>query len=160
MARIVVGVGDMAVSNRPDDVLITYSLGSCIGVAVYDPTVRVGGILHYMLPESSIDPEKARKNPAMFGDTGIPLLFKECYKLGATKTNMIVKVAGGGQILDENGIFNIGKRNYMILKKLFWRNNVRVAAEDVGGSINRTMRLEIGTGRVFLKISGEREFEF
>lgn len=160
MARIVVGVGDMAVSNKLDDVLITYSLGSCIGVAVYDPVAKVGGLLHYMLPESSIDPEKAKKNPAMFGDTGIPLLFKSCYGLGATKANMVVKVAGGGQILDENGVFNIGKRNYMILKKLFWRNNVRIAAEDVGGSVNRTMRLEISSGRVFLKVSGDGEFEF
>jgi chemotaxis protein CheD len=113
-----------------------------------------------MLPESSIDPEKAKKNPAMFGDTGIPLLFKTCYSLGATKANMIVKVAGGAQILDENGVFNIGKRNYMILKKLFWRNNVRIAAEDVGGSVNRTIRLEVGTGRFFLKVSGDGEFEF
>lgn len=160
MGKIVVGVGDLAVSNKADDEIITYSLGSCIGVVVYDPTVKVGGILHYMLPESTIDPEKAQKNPAMFGDTGIPLLFKSCYSLGAKKQNMIVKVAGGGNILDENGVFNIGKRNYMILKKLFWRNNVRIAAEHVGGSVNRTVRLEIGTGRCFLKVSGEGEFEF
>ncbi len=160
MARVVVGVGDLAVSNKGDDILITYSLGSCIGVLVFDPVARVGGLLHYMLPESSIDPEKAKKNPAMFGDTGIPLLFKSCYNLGATKANMIVKIAGGGQILDENGVFNIGKRNYMVLKKLFWRNNVRIAAEHIGGTVNRTVRLEMGSGKMFLKVSGEGEYEF
>jgi len=160
MGRIVVGVGDLAVSNKAEDEIITYSLGSCIGVVVYDPVAGVGGILHYMLPESSIDPEKAKNNPAMFGDTGIPLLFKSCYSLGAKKQNMIVKVAGGGNILDENGVFNIGKRNYMILKKLFWRNNVRITAEHVGGSVNRTVRLDIATGRCILKVSGEGEFEF
>lgn len=160
MGRIIVSVGDMAVSNNIDDELITYSLGSCIGVTVYDPVVKVGGLLHYMLPESSIDPRKAQKNPAMFGDTGIPLLFKTCYGLGATKRNMIVKVAGGGNVLDENGVFNIGKRNYMILRKLFWRNNVRVTAEHVGGNVNRTIRLYIDSGKCFLKVSGEGEFEF
>ncbi len=160
MGRIVVGVGDMAISNKADDIIITYSLGSCIGVAIYDPRAKVGGILHYMLPESKIDPQKAKKNPAMFGDTGIPLLFKSCYSLGAKKQNLIVKVAGGANILDENGVFNIGKRNYMILKKLFWRNNVRIAAEHVGGKVNRTLRLEIGAGKFFLKVAGEGEFEF
>ncbi len=160
MGRIVVGVGDMAVSDKQDDVIVTYSLGSCIGVAIYDPKARVGGMLHYMLPESKIDPTKAKKNPAMFGDTGIPLLFKTCYSLGAKKQNLIVKVAGGANILDENGIFNIGKRNYMVLKKLFWRNNVRIAAEHVGGKVNRTLRLEISSGKFFLKVAGEGEFEF
>jgi len=160
MGIIVIGVGDMAISDRSEDTLVTYSLGSCIGVAIYDPRAKVGGILHYMLPESKIDPEKAKKNPAMFGDTGIPLLFKSCYALGAKKQNLIVKVAGGANILDEDGVFNIGKRNYMILKKLFWRNNIRIAAEHVGGKVNRTVKLEIGTGKCFLKVSGEGEFEF
>jgi chemotaxis protein CheD len=159
MKRII-GVADMAVSNNLQEDLITYSLGSCIGVVIYDPTVKVGGMLHYMLPESSMDAEKAKKTPAMFADTGIPLLFKQSYQLGASKRNMIVKVVGGGQIMDENGVFNIGKRNYLALRKLFWKNNVMVAAEHVGGNVNRTVRLEIGTGRVFLKVSGLGEIEF
>ncbi|MCU0572560.1 MAG: chemotaxis protein CheD [Syntrophobacteraceae bacterium] len=159
MKRII-GVADMAVSNNLQEDLITYSLGSCIGVVIYDPTVKVGGMLHYMLPESSMDADKARKAPAMFADTGIPLLFKQSYQLGASKRNMMVKVVGGAQIMDENGVFNIGKRNYLALRKLFWKNNVMVAAEHVGGNVNRTVRLEIGTGRVFLKVSGLGEFEF
>jgi chemotaxis protein CheD len=159
MKRII-GVADMAVSSNQQEDLITYSLGSCIGVVIYDPTVKVGGLLHYMLPESSMDAEKAKKTPAMFADTGIPLLFKQSYQLGASKRNMMVKVVGGGQIMDENGVFNIGKRNYLALRKLFWKNNVMVAAEHVGGNVNRTVRLEIATGRVFLKVSGLGEIEF
>ena len=158
MKRII-GVADMAVSNNLQEDLITYSLGSCIGVVIYDPTVKVGGMLHYMLPESSMDSDKARRTPAMFADTGIPLLFKQSYQLGASKRNMLVKVVGGAQIVDENGVFNIGKRNYLALRKLLWKNNVMVTAEHVGGSVNRTVRLEIGTGRVYLKVSGLGEVE-
>ena len=159
MKRVVVGVADMAVSNQPDEVLVTYSLGSCIAVVIFDPQAGTGGILHYMLPESALDAEKAKNKPAMFADTGIPLLFKNSYKLGAQKKNMVVKVVGGAQILDDKGVFNIGKRNYMALRKIFWKNNVLIASEQVGGSVNRTVRLEIGTGKVFLKTSGQGEME-
>jgi chemotaxis protein CheD len=155
----VIGVADMAVSNKAEETLITYSLGSCIAVITYDPAARVGGILHYMLPEASMDMEKAKKKPAMFADSGIPLLFKMSYQLGATKKGTVVKIAGGSQIMDENGVFNIGKRNYLAMRKIFWRNNVMVAAEEVGGSVNRTVRLEIATGRVIVKISGFGEVE-
>lgn len=151
---VVVGVGDMKVSNNPEDILVTYSLSSCIGLAIYDPIAKVGGILHYMLPESSLDGRKAEKNPYMFGDTGIPLLFKEAYKLGAQKGRLKIMVVGGAQILDQKGLFNIGKRNYTILRKMFWKNNVMTDFADVGGNINRTLKLEIKTGQAWLKISG------
>lgn len=157
--RRVIGVADMATSNDPDEILVTYSLGSCIAVIIFDPVARVGGMLHYMLPDSNMDLKKAEKKPAMFADSGIPLLFKQSYKLGAQKKNIIVKIAGGAQILDENGIFNIGKRNYLALRKIFWRNNVMIAAEDIGGTVNRTVRLEMNTGRVILKVSGIGEIE-
>lgn len=155
----VVGVADMAISNKPEEILITYSLGSCIAVVIYDPHVKTGGMLHYMLPESSMDAEKARKNPSMFADSGISMLFRQSYQLGTKKENLIVKAVGGAQILDENGVFNIGKRNYLAMRKIFWRNNVMVAAEHVGGSVNRTVRLEMSTGRVFVKVSGLGEIE-
>ncbi len=155
----IVGVADMAISKHPEGDLITYSLGSCIAIVIYDPTVKVGGMLHYMLPESGIDLEKARKAPAMFADTGIPLLFKQSYQLGATKKNLVVKVVGGAQIMDENGVFNIGKRNYLALRKIFWKNNVMVSAEHVGGNVNRTVRLEVASGRVVLKVSGQGEMD-
>lgn len=152
---ITIGVADMKVSNDPAATLVTYSLGSCIGVAIYDPKVRVGGLLHYMLPDANLDLEKAKKNPFMFADTGIPFLFREAYKFGADKRRMVVKVAGGAQILDDHGFFNIGKRNQLILKKIFWRNNVLVKAEALGGSVNRTVRLNLSTGEVLLKEAGK-----
>ena len=151
---IVVRVADMKVSNEPGVVLVTYSLSSCIGLAIHDPVAQVGGMLHYMLPESSIDGRKAKKNPYMFGDTGIPALFREAYKLGAKKNRLRVIVVGGAQILDQKGLFNIGKRNYTVLRKLFWKNNVMTDFEEVGGNVNRTLKLEIKTGQAWLKISG------
>jgi chemotaxis protein CheD len=158
MSRII-GVADMAVSNIAEETLITYSLGSCIAVVLYDPVVRVGGMLHLMLPEASMDMDKAKRKPAMFADSGIPVLFKQSYQLGASKKNAIVKIAGGSQIMDENGVFNIGKRNHLAVRKIFWKNNVIIAAEHVGGNVNRTVRLEMATGRVLVKVSGFGEIE-
>jgi chemotaxis protein CheD len=155
----IVTIADLITTNEPNEILVTYSLGSCIAVVIFDPVARVGGMLHYMLPDSAMDPQKASQKPAMFADTGIPLLFKRSYRLGAQKKNAIVKVAGGAQILDEDGIFNIGKRNYLAMRKIFWRNNVLIAGEHVGGNVNRTVRLEMDTGRVFLKVSGIGELE-
>jgi chemotaxis protein CheD len=152
---LIVGVADMKVSNNINDVLVTYSLGSCIGLAIYDPVAQVGGMLHYMLPESKLDEVKARKNPSMFGDTGIPYLFKETYKLGAKKNRLRIIVVGGAQILDQAGLFNIGKRNYNLLRKLFWKNNALVDFEDVGGTSNRTLKLEVKSGDAWLKVSGK-----
>lgn len=155
----IIGIADMGIVQDNQGGLITYSLGSCIGVVIFDPVVRVGGLLHYMLPESQIDPVKAQKNPFMFADTGIPLLFKDAYRYGATKNRLVVKIAGGSQILDDSGFFNIGKRNYMALRKILWRNNVLIKAEDVGGQVSRTVRLDLETGKVWLKYSGEGERE-
>ena len=149
----------MAISNDTEETLITYSLGSCIAVVLYDPVVRVGGMLHLMLPEASMDMDKAKKKPAMFADSGIPVLFKHSYQLGASKKNAIVKIAGGSQIMDENGVFNIGKRNHLAVRKIFWKNNVIIAAEHIGGNVNRTVRLEMATGRVLVKVSGFGEIE-
>ncbi len=154
----VVDIADSAVSADPNDTIITYSLGSCIGMTLWDPETRVGGMIHYMLPESSLSPEKAKLKPAMFADTGVPALFREVFGLGAVKKRLIVKVAGGAQLLDDNGTFNIGKRNFVMLRKLFWKNNVLIDSEDVGGSISRTIRLHVGTGKVTLKTrDGETE---
>ena len=157
--KIIVGMADMQVSREPGAMLISFALGSCIGVALYDPLVRVGGLLHFMLPDSQIDPPKSQKNPWMFADTGIPLFFREAYKLGAEKKRIRVKVVGGSRVLDDSSYFNIGKRNYLALRKIFWTNNVLIHAEDVGGSVNRTIRLEIGSGKVWVKTSGDGERE-
>ena len=81
----IVGVADMKVSNNQGDSILTYSLGSCIGLIIYDPVARTGGLLHYILPESKIDKTKAKKNPFMFADTGIPKLFETAYQFDAKK---------------------------------------------------------------------------
>ena len=148
---LTIDIADCQVSADTDQTLVTYSLGSCIGVTIWDPEVRVGGMIHYMLPESSLSPEKAKARPAMFADTGIPLLFRSVYKLGAIKKRVIVKVAGGSQLLDDNGTFAIGKRNYVMLRKIFWKNGILIDNEHVGGSLSRTLRLNIETGRVTIK---------
>ena len=157
--NIVVGVSDLKVSNEAEAVLVTYSLGSCIGVAVYDPIVKVAGLLHFMLPDSSLDRNKAQSNPCMFADTGLPSLFKTAYALGAQKKQMKVLVVGGSQVLDQDGYFNIGKRNHTAVRKIFWKNNVMIDYEDVGGNNNRTIGMAVRDGRTTLKISGLGEKE-
>lgn len=152
--KLIVGIADMKVSKDPNITLITFSLGSCIGVSLYDPTVKVGGLLHFMLPDSTIDPQKAQKNPWMFADSGIPLFFKEAYRLGAEKERLKVKVVGGAQILDDSQFFNIGKKNYVALRKIFWANQVLISAEEVGGNVHRTLSLELASGRTWVKIAG------
>ena len=154
MAEHVIGISDLKVTNNPADSMITYALGSCIAVAVYDPAAKVGGLLHFMLPDSTLDSAKAQEAPGMFADTGIPLLFKSCYKLGAEKKRMVVKVAGGASILDESNFFRIGQKNIMAMRKLFWNNNVLIDAEDTGKNVNRTVKLDLGTGKVWVKRAG------
>lgn len=155
MQQIVVGIGEYKVTNDPSAVLITYSLGSCIAVVVYDPVAKVGGILHLMLPESDINPLRAEERPGMFADTGIPLLLKECEKLGADKRRLQVKVVGGGEMLDSSGFFQIGKRNYAATRRILWQHGLMIRGQDVGGNVNRTVSLEMATGKVKVKISGE-----
>ena len=153
--NIVVGVSDMKVSKDPESVLVTHSLGSCIGVAVYDPIVRAGGLLHFMLPDSTLDSVKAKKNPSMFADTGIPYLFKSVYKLGGNKRRMRVVVAGGAHVNNREDFFNIGKRNFMAVRKIFWKNNVITNYHCVGGNSNRTLKIFIKDGHIFIKDSCE-----
>ncbi len=153
--RHVVGVSDMKVSGDPEDTIITHALGSCIGISIYDPHQKVGGLLHFQLPSSVKDPEKAERNPFMFADTGIPIFFREAYKLGAVKHRLVVKVAGGGKPNRGNDMFEIGKRNYIYMRKMFWKNNIMIASEYVGGTEPITMWIELETGKTLMRIRGE-----
>jgi chemotaxis protein CheD len=155
---LVVGVGDCLVSNDSQGTLVTYALGSCIAILIHDPVARVGGLLHYMLPESSLDSSKAQQRPFIYADTGIPLLFQAAYKLGAEKSRLYVAAVGGAQVMDPQGTFNIGKRNHLAMRKIFWKAGVMVKAEEVGGTISRTVRLEIATGKILMR-QGEEERE-
>ena len=153
--KIAVGVGGLAVSTNKSERLITYSLGSCVGVTIYDPVVRVGGLLHAMLPDSKINLEKAQIQPAMFVDTGLSSLFRSAYKLGLDKSRVRICVAGGAQILDTSGYFNIGTRNLEVLKTILSQNGLKVDASEVGGLVSRTIQINISTGEVRLKTSGQ-----
>jgi len=154
--KVIIGIAEMKISTRPEDVLITYALGSCLGISVYDPVAKVGGLLHVMLPDSSVNPLKAADNPMMFVDTGVPQLFKECYKHGAKKERMVLRVAGGASLQNKEeheDQFQIGKRNFIMLRKLLWKNNVMIRAHDIGENFSRTMSLDMATGDVTLKIN-------
>lgn len=151
--RLVVDVSDMKIGKNGDQ-LVTHALGSCLGLTVYDPVAGVGGMLHAMLPLSKINLEKAKANPYMFVDTGVPKLFKELYAMGALKQRMVVKAAGCGNPLGKNEMFKIGERNYTLLKKLLWKNNVMLKAEDCGGTKSRTVRFDVGTGDVVISSGG------
>jgi chemotaxis protein CheD len=153
--KYVVEVGDMKV-GRQGDQLVTYALGSCLGLMIYDPAARIGGLLHAMLPLSSINREKAQANPFMFVDTGVPGLFEALYDLGGQKQRMIVKVAGCGNPVGKNEMFQIGRRNYTVLRKLLWKNNVLLDSEDVGGTDSRTVHFELATGRAVISKNGKK----
>jgi len=154
LSQVTVEISDLRVSGNPEDVIVTYALGSCIAVIVHDPVRKVGGMIHYMLPLSEISPEKAKDKPAMFADTGIPELFRTMYGLGCDKKDLVVKVTGGGALYDDKGVFSIGKRNYTVLRKMFWKAGVIIAAEDVGGAKSRTARLWVGDGRCTVSCQG------
>ncbi len=158
MSKVTVGVADMKISACVGDVLVTHALGSCLGIAVHDPAANVGGILHVMMPSSSANPEKSQANPFMFVDTGVPAFFRQIYQAGGVKGRLRVKVAGGANINNSGGDkFEIGKRNYVMLKKMFWKNGVLIDGEDVGGESPRTMYLEIGSGHVWLSTAGQEK---
>lgn len=155
MSTITVGMCEMAVSNQRDQTLVTYSLGSCVGVSLFDPEAGVGGLIHCMLPLSKTDPEKAKARPSMFTDTGFVALLNEIVAQGACMNRLIVKVAGGGAPMDSAGRFKIGERNYAVLRKVLWKNNLLIAGEDVGGTKPRTMRIQLSDGLVTVSSGGE-----
>jgi chemotaxis protein CheD len=154
--KITVGVADMKLCRQHHEIVVTHALGSCIGVAIYDPVACVGGILHFMLADSRINPERAAENPWVFADTALPLFFEKAYKIGAVKSRLIIKVAGASQILDENGLFAIGKRNHTMLRKWFWEQGLLIKNEHIGGSSCRTLYLEMGSGRTWISINGHK----
>jgi len=148
--RVVIGVGDMAVSNNQATTLSTYALGSCIGVVVFDPVARCGGILHMMLPDSQVSPEKALTQPAMFADKGLPMLFRELAGLRGERARLKVFVTGGASVIGGQDPFRIGERNTQATLDFLIANRIPVAQVDTGGSYSRTVHLELATGRVQL----------
>lgn len=151
----VVAVGDCIVAHGPDTSLVTYALGSCLAVSIYDPVARVGGLLHLMLPESGAAAGQVVEFPFRYADTGTPLLFRMAYGMGAEKKRLRVSVAGGAAVVEDHGLFNIGKRNMLALRKILWRAGVLIHAEDVGGNFSRTVRLDLDTGKLWIRSAGD-----
>jgi chemotaxis protein CheD len=153
--RIVVGVGDLAVSNDLQSTISTYALGSCVGVIAYDPNMKVGGLLHIMLPTSSLSAEKARTQPAMFADTGMAVMLKNLQGLHTNPTRIRWFLAGGACVLSGPDTFKIGERNTNTVRQLLAAASARIMGENVGGSINRTVHLELSTGTLTLRMPDE-----
>ena len=156
--RIVIGIGELAVATDRGSRITTHAVGSCIAVCVFDPVAGVAGMLHFLLPEASINPGRASAHPAAFADTGIPLLFQCAYSRGLVKQRAIVKLVGGADMAQTTGAFHTGRRNLLAARNLLWRNGVFVAAEDVGGTDARTVHMSVDDGRLQV-LSGRSQKE-
>ncbi len=152
---LVVGVADLGIKQGKSDCIVTHALGSCIGITVFDPVAEVGGMLHFMLPKPATEQAAEGRPTAMFAAQGIPTLFRKAYALGAQKQRMIVCAAGGAEFLDGGGGFNVGKRNAVMMKKLFFKNDILIAGQDIGGSQARRLTLDMETGKVTVSASGK-----
>ena len=152
--NIVVGVSDARATADPADVLVTYSLGSCIGVTAYDPVAAAGGLLHFQLPTSTLDLQRAKDNPLMFADTGLAHLLISLQQLGADKRRLKINLAGAAQMLGDNNLFNIGRRNHAAIRKILWQHGLLIQHEAIGGTSPRNMYLNLVDGAVQIKTSG------
>ena len=152
--KVIIDISDAKVSGDPQTVLATYSLGSCIGVVLYDSVAHVGGMLHYQLPSSDIDKEKAKKMPFMFVDTGLAILLTKLVSMGAKQKLLKVKIAGGAKMSSGPKGFDIGKRNYLAVRKTLWKHGMFIDAEDVGGRSARNMYLDMSDGSVTIRSVG------
>lgn len=158
MSLINVGIGEWAVSADPADVIKTYALGSCVAVLIYDSKKHIAGMIHIALPDSTIDAEKAKKRPGYFADTGLPLMIEEMKKHGAERPHVCVKLAGGAAVIEDKGIFDIGKRNILAAKRILWKSSLGAIAEDTGGEISRTVTMNVCDGSSTIS-SGAKQWE-
>lgn len=150
MNNTIVGMADLAVAKSPTN-LITIGLGSCVGIALYDSQVQVGGLVHVMLP--SIEQARSKDNKAKFADTGIVYLLEEMIKMGAVKTRIEAKIAGGASMFSFIGKsqLEIGKRNIETTKRVLIELAIPIVAEDTGQNYGRTIVLDTSTGQLSVK---------
>lgn len=156
MSVITLGIGEFGVVNKPGDVIKTHALGSCVAIIMLDPMTRSVGMAHVALPESKVHPDRAKKLPGYFADTAIPRLIEKMRAEGAAQNlrKVIVKLTGGANVMDKNNTFNIGKRNVLAIKKGLWAERMGAVAEDVGGSISRSVSVAIDDGKVVVTSPG------
>lgn len=143
---IKVGMADFKVSRSPATI-ISYGLGSCIGVSLYDPQTKIGGLLHIMLPDSK--QSRATDNPAKFADTGIPLMLDEVLKMGASRSRLVAKMAGGAQMFafaNATDVMRVGSRNVASSKEILQKLGIRLVGEDTGANYGRTVQIDLTNG--------------
>ncbi|HQU72340.1 MAG TPA: chemotaxis protein CheD [Calditrichia bacterium] len=149
MGMKMVGIGEFGVSDKADSIVKTMALGSCVAAVFLAPSIKMVGMVHIALPDSTIDPVKAARMPGYFADTAIPLLIKKFRAMGVQKpSELTVKLIGGASIMDPSGTFNIGKRNVLATRKMLWKFRLGAKAEDVGKDFSRTVWVDAQTGKV------------
>ena len=154
-----VGLGEHVVSRDPTSILVAYGLGSCLGIGMFDPSSRVAGLLHAVLPERMAN---NGNTPGKFVDSGIPFLFDEMNKAGADRRRIIVWMAGGANMIMSPGMtkaFDIGNRNIAAAQKIFDQLSVRLAGQEVGGNTGRTVRVYVAEGRMTVRMVGQLEHD-
>jgi chemotaxis protein CheD len=153
---LILGVGEWGISQTPGESVKTYGLGSCVAVICNDTSKQMVGMVHIALPDSSLAVETVAKRPGYCADTGLTVLFEGMQKFGSTlKPGLVqIKLVGGASILDPNGTFNIGKRNVLTIKKLLWGRGLGPIAEEIGGTISRTVSASVDTGAVLISTPG------
>ena len=148
---IKVGMADLKSGKNPDSI-ISYGLGSCVGIALYDSQAKIGGLAHIMLPDST--QARATDNQAKFADTALPVLLDQILRLGAVKSRITAKIAGGSQMfsfVQATDIMRIGDRNAEAVRVVLKALSIKLLAEDVGGSYGRTVELMLDTGIFVIK---------
>nr|WP_297275110.1 chemotaxis protein CheD [uncultured Agathobaculum sp.] len=156
MNKLTIGIADMKMAKN-EGVLITYALGSCIGICLYDPFIRLGALVHIMLP---INMETNRTSPLKYADTGIRLTLSKMEQMGARRSRIVAKIAGGAKMFDVAGngsLGNIGQRNIDSVHHVLQQERIRLLREDVGGSTARTLLFDVATGEGCIKIYGKAE---
>ncbi|SHI68335.1 chemotaxis protein CheD [Propionispora hippei] len=156
---IKVGMADYKTGKNPSS-LISYGLGSCVGIAMYDAVSKIGGLAHIMLPDST--QARSAENPAKFADTALPLMLDEMLRMGASKSRITAKIAGGAQMFtfaNATDIMRVGERNSEAVKNILKKIDVRMIAEDTGGNYGRTVELKLESGIYRIKTidKGEKE---
>ena len=157
-SMIAVNSSEMKISNNPVDTLVAFSIGSGIGMTIHDPVCGVGGVLNFILPDSSkANGNNPTKAPFMFADTGIAAFLEALFEQGAKADNLKIVIAGGAHIMGQTGVFNIGQKNLEALKASLGNYDVKIHHEAIGGTKSRTISLEIGSGASIIKTFGEGE---
>ncbi|SKA93833.1 chemotaxis protein CheD [Paucidesulfovibrio gracilis DSM 16080] len=153
--QLVVSISDMKYSVRPEEMIVTYSLGSCLGITAYDPGKRIGAMMHALLPNANASPEKAARTPYMFVTVGFRAMVARLENLGAVRRRLVIKAAGGSDMRGDN-VFRTGERNTAALHQVLQEERLRLTAQEVGGTIPRTMFLHLDSGEVVIKTFGKR----